>query len=64
MQNGTRAFDIAGDWKAAVLETRVWAQTIMEGGGHLWPRGRISKKMEQTRSTIVVTVQGSVEPPK
>ena len=32
VQSDIRAFGIAGDWKATVLEAEVWVETVTEGG--------------------------------
>ena len=32
LQSDIRAFGIAGDWKATVLEAEVWVDTVTEGG--------------------------------
>ena len=32
VQSDIRAFSIAGDWKATVLEAEVWVETVTEGG--------------------------------
>ena len=32
VQNDTQAFGIAGDWKAAKLESAVWVETATKGG--------------------------------
>ena len=39
VQNDTRAFGIAGDWKAAKLESSVWIETATEGGRCSWLHG-------------------------
>ena len=31
VQSDIRALDIAGDWKATVLKTEVWVETVTEG---------------------------------
>ena len=32
VQSDTRAFGIAGDWKATALEAEVWVETVTGGG--------------------------------
>ena len=39
VQSDTRAYCIAGDWKATALEAEVWVETVTVGGRRLWSRG-------------------------
>ena len=76
MQNDSRAFGIAGDWKATALEAGVWVKTVTDGGrrfmaawtreGENAARYRQAKREanETSNKNVVIVVQGSVEPPK
>ena len=57
VQSAIRAFGIAGDWKATILEAEVWVETVAEGGRRFmvtWRKEKVDaarhcQKRETTR---------------